>query len=78
MPDTDSKDPQNQSTPRLVVTPDQIQKYLALGNILADSAGKSCRSQAQTKDLHEKMYDRRREEEDIHKRLCEMIVDCNF
>ena len=24
------------------------------------------------------MYDRRREEEDIHKRLCEMIVDCNY
>lgn len=57
---------------------DNIEKYLALGNILADSAAKSCRSQAQTKDLHEVVFEGRRKEEKCVKQLCEMIVDCNI
>ena len=61
-----------------MVIPNPVQKYQALGNILADSAAKTCRSHAQTSDLHEAVFDIRRREEDIHKKLCDFIVECNL
>ena len=61
-----------------MVIPDPLQKYKALGNILADSAAKSCRSEANTKDIHKDMFNRRRDEESMLKQLCQMLVDCNL
>lgn len=69
---------QDKSASRFVVIPDPLQKYMALGNILADSAAKSCRSEANTKDTHKDMCNRRREEEKMLQQLCQMLVDCNL
>lgn len=61
-----------------MVISDPLQKYLALGNILADSAAKICREQSQTKELHQSVFDQRRQEEKINRQLCEMLVECNL